>query len=83
LWNASGEITEASSANIIIKSEGGLLTPPVTSGLLPGTFRDQLLAEKKIREHVITIEDLWQSEAIYLINSVRKWREAKLIPLGV
>lgn len=83
LWNASGEITEASSANVIIKSEGRLLTPPVTSGLLAGTFRDRLLAERKIREGVIIIEDLWHSEAIYLINSVRRWREAKLIPLGV
>lgn len=82
LWNASGEITEASSANVVIKLEGRLLTPPVTSGLLAGTFRDRLLTEKKIRERVITVEDLWHCEAIYLINSVRKWREAKLIPLG-
>lgn len=82
LWNESGEITEASSANVVIKLEGRLLTPPVTSGLLAGTFRDRLLSERKILERVITVEDLWNCEAIHLINSVRKWREAKLISLG-
>ena len=83
LWNERGEITEASTANVVVKSRGRLVTPPVTSGLLAGTFRNRLLAEGKVHERVITLEDLRRCEALYLINSVRRWREAKFIPQGV
>jgi para-aminobenzoate synthetase/4-amino-4-deoxychorismate lyase len=56
-----------------------LLTPPVKCGLLPGTFRADLLEKGKIREEVITVEQLKSNNGIYIINSVRKWREAILI----
>lgn len=79
LWNENGEITESSTANVVVKLGEQLLTPPVTSGLLAGTFRDRLLADGKIRERVITLDDLQRCEALYLINSVRKWREAKFL----
>lgn len=79
LWNERGEITETSIANIVVQvDEGELVTPPVQCGLLPGTFRAWLLDQKKIREKIITIEELKQSKKIYLINSVRKWYEAHL-----
>ena len=42
-------------------------------GLLAGTFRDQLLAEGKIKERVITVEELKNANEFFLINSVRKW----------
>jgi para-aminobenzoate synthetase/4-amino-4-deoxychorismate lyase len=77
LWNERGEITESSSANVVLKLDGELLTPPMDCGLLPGTFRGRLLANGLVRERVLTKEDLWMSEAVYLINSVRQWREAR------
>ncbi len=80
LWNERGEVTEASSANVVIKQKGELLTPPIESGLLPGTYRGHLMDEGVLLERTILIDDLWQCEAIFLINSVRKWREAKLVP---
>jgi para-aminobenzoate synthetase/4-amino-4-deoxychorismate lyase len=45
----------------------------VESGLLAGTFRNQLLAEGKIKERVITIAEFECAKEIFLINSVRKW----------
>ena len=66
------------SANIVVQLDGELLTPPVSSGLLAGVFRDQLLSEGLIREQVLYVKDLDRCQAIYLINSVRKWREAAL-----
>jgi para-aminobenzoate synthetase/4-amino-4-deoxychorismate lyase len=56
-----------------------LFTPPISSGLLAGTFRDQLLAEGKIKERVITLEELKNVREFFLINSVRKWMKAELI----
>ncbi|MBN1994240.1 MAG: aminotransferase class IV [Anaerolineae bacterium] len=76
LWNERGEITESCIANVVVQLQGKLLTPPVQCGLLAGTFRAWLLDQKKIGEAVITLENLKRSERIYLINSVRGWREA-------
>ena len=79
LWNERQEITETCIANIVVKLNSELLTPPVDSGLLAGTFRAHLLGENKIKEAVIRKEYLSQCENIYVINSVRKWRDASLL----
>ena len=78
-WNERGEITESTIANVVVSVDGELLTPPAESGLLAGTFRNQLLAEGKIKERVITIEELKKAEEFFLINSVRKWMNADLV----
>ncbi|MBO1056680.1 MAG: hypothetical protein HEQ27_09260 [Dolichospermum sp. JUN01] len=78
-WNERGEITETSIGNIVVELNGELLTPPVKCGLLAGTFRANLLDQGKIREEIMTIEMLKYSNRIYIINSVKKWREAVLI----
>jgi len=72
-WNERGEVTESSIANIVIPIDGQLYTPPISSGLLAGTFRNHLLAEGKIKERVITVEELQRADEFFLINSVRKW----------
>jgi para-aminobenzoate synthetase/4-amino-4-deoxychorismate lyase len=51
--------------------------------LLAGTFRNQLLAEGKIRERVITIEELQKAKEFFLINSVRKWMKVFFVVLFV
>ena len=76
--NERGEITETTVCNIVIEMEDRLHTPALQCGLLPGTFRSWLLAQKKIREKVILLEDLLACKKIYLINSVRQWRTAEL-----
>ena len=78
LWNDRGEICEGCIANIVLEWEGELITPPVSSGLLPGTFRAWLLAQNKVRAQVITVEMLKQVSQFYLVNSVRKWQTALL-----
>lgn len=76
LWNERGEITETSIDNVVVELDGELRTPPVKCGLLPGTFRAWLLEKGKVREKVVTIEELKRSERIFVVNSVRKWRDA-------
>jgi len=78
LWNECGELTESCIANLVVQLDGKLLTPPVSSGLLPGVFRDSLIRQGSIIEQKVTVGDLRRCAKIYLINSVRKWREAKL-----
>jgi para-aminobenzoate synthetase/4-amino-4-deoxychorismate lyase len=76
LWNKKGELTESTIANIVVELDGRRVTPPVSCGLLPGTFRAECLARGEIEEAVIRIEDLHRGTRLWLINSVRQWREA-------
>ena len=78
LWNERGEITEFTNGNIVVKLNGKLYTPPVTCGLLAGTFRRELLDQQEIEEKVITKAELMKAEEVWFINSVRKWLKVKL-----
>jgi para-aminobenzoate synthetase / 4-amino-4-deoxychorismate lyase len=75
-WNERGEVTESGPANVVVAIDGELFTPPIASGLLAGTFRNHLLAEGKIKERVITVEELRNAKELYLINSVRRFLAA-------
>jgi para-aminobenzoate synthetase / 4-amino-4-deoxychorismate lyase len=76
LFNRRGELTETDTANLVLRIEGELLTPAIDCGLLPGTLREVLLEERRIRACTLRVADLERAQEIYLINSVRGWREA-------
>src|SRR5690606_24967040 len=48
--NERGELTEGSFTNLFVEKSGRLLTPPLASGLLPGTLRAELLASGRAEE---------------------------------
>lgn len=79
LWNEEEEITEFTTGNIVIEMNGKFITPPVTCGLLPGTFRKSLLEKGKITEQTILKKDLLHCDRVWFINSVRKWVPVKLV----
>jgi para-aminobenzoate synthetase/4-amino-4-deoxychorismate lyase len=76
LWNERGEVTESCTANVVVERGGVKFTPPVACGLLPGTFRAELLDSGSITERIITRDMLRAAEGIWLINSIRKWMPA-------
>ena len=78
LWNERQEVTETCIANLVYRLEQRLYTPPIASGLLPGTFREQLLQQGKVDERVLKLSELGSCEGLYVVNSVRRWREAVL-----
>lgn len=80
LWNPSGQITEAATANLVVEIAGRRVTPPVTCGLLPGTLRAELLGAGEIVEAPVTIDQLRVAPRFWLINSLRGWRLATLEP---
>jgi len=80
LVNARGEVTESTIANVAAKIDGAWITPPLESGLLPGTFRAVLLRDGSLRERPITVEELRGAEELALVSSVRGWRPAVLVP---
>lgn len=76
--NERGEITEGIFTNVAIEKDGKLYTPPVSCGLLNGTYRQKLLEEGKLIEKVLYPEDLQTADKIFCFNSVRKMVEVQL-----
>ncbi|GAB4164657.1 MAG: aminodeoxychorismate synthase component I [Candidatus Promineifilaceae bacterium] len=86
LWNEKGELTETTTANIVLELDDVLATPLVKCGLLAGVLRAAVLrgdtpppGDKPVQERILTLSDLERCQAIYLINSVRHWRHARLV----
>jgi para-aminobenzoate synthetase/4-amino-4-deoxychorismate lyase len=77
LWNEKNEITESTIANVVIEKNGKKITPPVNCGLLAGTFREWLLERGEIEEGIVTVEDFYNADKVFLINSVRHWISVK------
>jgi para-aminobenzoate synthetase / 4-amino-4-deoxychorismate lyase len=79
LVNRLGRVTESTIANLVVRLDGSWWTPPIADGLLPGTYRAVLLANRHVRERSITLADVRGADEVALISSVRGWRSAKLL----
>ncbi len=78
LVNERGEITEGCFNNIVVRISEEMLTPATSCGLLAGVLRQELLEIGAVREAVLTLDDIYNADKIWLINSVRGWRECLL-----
>jgi len=72
MLNERDEVCEGTITNIFITTpDGDRLTPPLSSGLLAGVYRQSRLKEGLLREAVLTLADLEEARSINLINSLR------------
>lgn len=78
LWNEQRELTESTLANVVVRFGRRLLTPPISCGLLAGTYRAELLDRREIVETPIALDELDSADEILLINSVRRWIRVRL-----
>jgi para-aminobenzoate synthetase/4-amino-4-deoxychorismate lyase len=78
LYNEENELTEFTIGNLVIELNGELVTPPISCGLLAGTFRAHLLETGQVRERVIKRDELTNSQRVFMVNSLRKWVEVNL-----
>jgi branched-subunit amino acid aminotransferase/4-amino-4-deoxychorismate lyase len=74
--NQRDEVCEGARTNIFVARDGVLLTPPLSSGLLPGVLRADLLEQGKAREAILRIDDL--RGEFFLGNSLRGLLRARL-----
>jgi len=74
LYNKLGELTEFTIGNLVVELEGKHFTPPLSCGLLAGTFRAYLLETGQVAERRIRAEQLKDCTQIFMVNSVRKWQ---------
>ena len=78
--NERDELTEGSYNTLVIGRNGELLTPSLECGLLPGVLRAELIEAGAMREAVLTLADLNAADTVWLVNSVRGWRECIIYP---
>ena len=69
--NDRDEICEGTITNIFVETEAGLLTPPLSSGVLPGILRAELLQTGQAREAILTRADLQSAKQIHVGNALR------------
>jgi para-aminobenzoate synthetase/4-amino-4-deoxychorismate lyase len=78
LYNEFGELTEFTIGNLVVELNGQLLTPPIFSGVLAGTFRAYLMETGQVLERTITIDQLNKCTKIFRVNSIRRWQRVAI-----
>ncbi|MDP4032651.1 MAG: aminotransferase class IV family protein [Pseudorhodobacter sp.] len=77
--NERGEVCDGTITTLFFDAGAGLCTPPLTSGLLPGVLREELLAQGRCREAVLAGANLPRVR-LWVGNSLRgllpaEWRD--------
>ena len=77
LLNERGELAECTSANVFLVRGGRVLTPPLSSGCLPGVTREVLFeiapgAGVGIEEQVLRPADLSEADEVFISSSTRE-----------
>jgi len=78
--NRRGEVAEASRNSVFVELDGKLVTPPLTSGVLPGVLRRHLIESGQAIQQTVPL-DLLTSHPLLLGNSLHGLRAARLEPI--
>lgn len=76
LLNERGEVSECTSANIFVSKGGEVLTPPISSGCLPGVSRELLLGDIRspgitVMEKTLLPQDLERAGQVFITSTTR------------
>ena len=79
LLNERGEVCEGTITNVFVEQpDGSLLTPALSSGLLPGILRADLIREGKAKSQVLRLADL-ENRRFFVGNSLRGLISAEFV----
>lgn len=70
LLNTQGRVAETSVANIFVLIGGGLVTPPVSEGALPGVMRAEVIRLARAEERPIEAAELARASEIFVSNAL-------------
>lgn len=77
--NTRDEVTEGSFTNVFVQAGSSWYTPPVPCGLLPGVLREAILETREgAVERILRPDDLLSADAVWLCNSVRGLKRARV-----
>ncbi len=77
LLSPAGEVLEGASSNVFVVARGGVVTPPLARGILPGITRALVLGSCAARglpahEGALRLDDLLGADEVFLTNSVQE-----------
>ncbi len=75
LVNEDKELTEGTTSNIFLYTNGRLVTPPLKSGILPGIIRGFVIKTAKdegipVKEERVFLNDLFKADEVFVTNSI-------------
>jgi para-aminobenzoate synthetase/4-amino-4-deoxychorismate lyase len=71
-FNEKGELAEGAITNIFINKNETVFTPPLSSGILTGIYRNHFIKNNSnVRERELYLQNLLEADKIVLTNSVR------------
>lgn len=76
MLNAAGRVACTTIGNLFLEVEGGLLTPSLSEGVLPGIMRAAVIAVAKskgiaVKEKRVAQKDLLAADGVFITNSLR------------
>lgn len=78
LVNRRGDLTESTTASIVVRFGDTWCTPDLDSGLLPGVYRADLVRRGRLAVRTIARDELFDADAVALVDSVRGWRPVRI-----
>ena len=70
--NLAGNLCEGTGTNVFVGVGGRLVTPPLSSGCLPGVTRDLLLEELEVAEDDLPLPALGDADEAFVSSSTRE-----------
>ncbi|HEY1123800.1 MAG TPA: aminotransferase class IV [Haloferula sp.] len=70
-YNTRGELCETATANVFLVKDGAIMTPPLSSGCLPGTMRQRVMRQVEVKEVLLTGSEVAAADEIFLTSSTR------------
>jgi branched-subunit amino acid aminotransferase/4-amino-4-deoxychorismate lyase len=71
LFNKKNEVTETAVSNLVMRIADQWVTPPITSGLLPGVVRGIAIEECSVKVRPVHISEIPDIQSAFLISSLR------------
>ena len=79
-FNEREELTEGARTNVILRTGNSYLTPPISCGVLAGTYRAHLFRKKSfsLEEKILSRKDLLAADEVFVCNAVRGMIKVRL-----
>jgi branched-chain amino acid aminotransferase len=77
MLNQDGDVAEGAGSNVFLVRQGGLLTPPLDAGILPGVTRALVLEiarelQLRSREETVRAEDILSADEVFITSTLKE-----------
>ena len=70
LLNTANHLAEGTTANVFLLVDGGLITPPISDGALPGIMRGEVIRLARAEERTVNTNTLMRASEIFMTSAL-------------